>query len=246
MVQTCCICKTWTSSRFTESTNYEELFASCFGPLTKGRSGKICQSCRKNLNEHKNDKTKTYFDKIDSRDKKHKPKKLERSENVRDNFKVKEDFVLKLPRETWLKILSLVDPKDIVHFRKTSSLAYELSHDNEVWKSLYLRTFGSTEELQFTDDWRSIYVLRYKIDQQNTDLKNKFNHLQDELGQSESTNIKLIETITELKDIVNTLTLKNSLFEKDLESLKHELSHKGLNTKQLSDKLRNLQLVITF
>ena len=133
-----------------------------------------------------------------------------------------------------------------MHFGKTSSLAYELSHDNEVWKSLYLRTFGSTKELQFTDDGRSIYVLRYKMDQPNTDLKNKFNHLQDELGQSESTNIKLIETITELKDIVNTLTLKNSLFEKDFESLKHELSHKDLNNEQLSDKLRNLQLVLTF
>ena len=42
------------------------------------------------------------------------------------------------------------------------------------------------------------------------------------------------------------MTLKNSLFEKDLESLKHELSHKGLNNEQLSDKLRNLQLLLTF
>ena len=109
-----------------------------------------------------------------------------------------------------------------------------------------MRTFGSTEELQFTDDWRSVYVLRYKIDQQNTDLKNKVNHLQDDLGQSESTNINLIETITDFKDIVNILTLKNILFEKDLESLKHELSHMVLNNEQLSDKLRNLQLLLTF
>ena len=154
MVQRCCICKTWTSKRFTDSRNYEALFVDCFGQLAKGRSGKICHSSRNNLNEHTFDRSKTYFQKVDQREQKNKTKKQERSEKARANIYARNNpiFILELPHDVWIQILLFLKPKDITSFGQASSETYSLSNDYTLWKDLYLKSFGRIQKLTLTED----------------------------------------------------------------------------------------------
>ena len=66
--EVCIICKTRSSSRFSGSVNYEELFVGCFGEAARNRTGKLCEGCRFDLKEYAEDKTKTKYQKLDVRE----------------------------------------------------------------------------------------------------------------------------------------------------------------------------------
>ena len=66
--EVCIICKTRSSSRFSGSINYEELFVGCFGEAARNHTGKLCEGCRFDLKEYAKDNTKTKYQKLDLRE----------------------------------------------------------------------------------------------------------------------------------------------------------------------------------
>ena len=157
-----------------------------------------------------------YFQKVDQREHKNKTKNQERSEKVRANIYARNNpiFISDLPHDVWIQILLFLEPKDIAFFGQASSETYSLSNDYTLWKALYLKSFGSIQELTFTEDWKSIYVLEHKLSQKNTELTEKFSKLQSDFQEKQTDIDKLTSAVNELKDVVSTLTLKSSTFQK--------------------------------
>mmetsp|Transcript_7751 Transcript_7751/g.14716 ORF Transcript_7751/g.14716 Transcript_7751/m.14716 type:complete len:243 (-) Transcript_7751:336-1064(-) len=57
-------------------------------------------------------------------------------------------------KRTWIEVLKFLDVSDVVKFSKTCQRNYRAAYDEEVWKLLCTRKFGTMGELVQIDNWR--------------------------------------------------------------------------------------------
>ena len=207
--ETCCICKTWTSSKFVNSSSYEKKFVDCFGQEASNRSGNLCESCKGNLRQHEKSQDKTFFDKIDSRAGVKRPKHLEvKSKADEATYNRWHATISNLPLEIWLKILSLVSAEDLSKFGATCRDAHEISEHPILWKSLFRRQHVAPILFDFGTDWKTVYIMVRLTSQKKSTLalQHKLEEFQGQLTDSEGENEKLNCTINRLQATLDFLS----------------------------------------
>ena len=207
--ETCCICKTWTSSKFVNSSSYEKKFVDCFGQEASNRSGKLCESCKGNLRQHEKSQDKTFFDKIDSRAGVKRPKHLEvKSKAHETTYNRWHATISNLPLEIWLKILSLVSAEDLSKFGATCRDAHGISEHPILWKSLFRRQHVAPILFDFGTDWKTVYIMVRLTSQKKSTLalQHKLEEFQGQLTDSEGENEKLNCTINRLQATLDFLS----------------------------------------
>ena len=214
----CCICKTWTSKRFTNTKNWEVYFAGCFGDNASSRKGVICESCRRDICSYRSDNNQTFEHKLDTSLRNNTPKVVIRShtfsQSCKERFHPDMRRLINLSHEIWIEILKFLDAKDILQFGKVCTTARDLSFDSVLWKRLYILDYGAIlpTAFDFGAHWRSVVLLIKGSEEHNNikAIKEKLHLLHDKLQETEKDNKKGLKTIQNLQKIINHLSSSDS------------------------------------